>query len=183
MKIYLVRHGQTDRNKENRVQGRNGLPLNDVGKLQAKNLSEKLREIDFDYIYSSPQERAIQTAQIVCGKSPTVDERLNVFDLGTADGLKMQEVKTAQGGLIPDPEVYSGVEKIENFIARVYDFMDELSEKFNKEDVTVLISGHKCTIGCISAYYEGMPSDGNFLSLSSGNAEYKMFDTKVKIDI
>lgn len=177
MKIYLVRHGQTDRNKEHRVQGRNGLPLNDIGIQQAKNLSIKLNGIKFDYVYSSPQERAIQTAQIACGKNPIIDERLNVYDLGTADGLKTEEVKTTRGGLIPDPEIYSGVEPVEDYVARVFNFMDELSARFSKEDVTILISGHKCTTGCISAYFEGMPSDGNFLNLSSGNAEYKLFDT------
>lgn len=62
--IYVVRHGQTDINKEGRLQGRAGLPLNEHGIEQAKGLRGKLKDIKFDYIFSSPQERAIQTAEI-----------------------------------------------------------------------------------------------------------------------
>ena len=177
MIIYLIRHGQTDWNKERRVQGRNGLPLNDVGIQQAKDLSIKLKGVNFDYVFSSPQKRAIQTAQIASGQKPMIDERLNVFDLGTADGLKIEEVKTIKDGLIPDPNLYSGVEQPKHYIARIFDFMNELSARFNEKDVTILISGHKCTTGCIAAYFEGIPQDGNFLRLSSANGEYKMFDT------
>lgn len=176
MKIYLIRHGQTDMNKERRLQGRHGLPLNDVGKQQAKNLSEKLSGIKFDYVYSSPQERAIQTAQIACGKKPIIDKRLDVFDIGTAEGIRAEELKTVPGVFGPDPKVYSGVELNKDYIARVFNFMDELGKKFKNKDVTILISGHQCTVGCISAYFEGMPEDGNFLRLSSGNCEYKMFN-------
>ncbi len=180
MRIYLIRHGQTDLNKEHRVQGRNGLRLNSVGIQQAKNLSIKLKGIKFDYVYSSPQERAIQTANIASGCKPIEDKRLDVFDLGTADGLKVEEVKTVRGGLLPDPNIYSGVETPENYVDRVFDFMDELMGKFKDKDITVLICGHKCTTGCISAYIEGMPKDGNFLRLSSANGEYKILDTLSK---
>ncbi len=56
MKIYLIRHGQTDWNKERRVQGRNGLSLNEIGKAQAKELWLKLKGIKFDAVFSSPQK-------------------------------------------------------------------------------------------------------------------------------
>lgn len=86
--LYVIRHGETDVNKEGRVQGRNGLPLNNSGFQQAESLKEKIDGIQFNYIFSSPQERAVQTAEIATGMQACNDERLNVFDLGTADGLK-----------------------------------------------------------------------------------------------
>lgn len=82
--IYVVRHGQTDLNKEGRLQGRAGLPLNEQGIEQAKCLRDNLKDIKFDYIFSSPQERAIQTAEIATGIKVIIDERLDVFDLGEA---------------------------------------------------------------------------------------------------
>ena len=91
MNLYIVRHGQTRLNAEHRVQGRKGAPLNEVGIEQAKELNRKFREegIKFDYVYSSPQERAIKTAKIASGIENTediiVDDRLDVYDLGTAD--------------------------------------------------------------------------------------------------
>jgi uncharacterized phosphatase len=61
--IYVIRHGETDLNKENRLQGRLGLPLNEVGLNQAESLREDLQDVGFDFVFSSPQEKAIQTAK------------------------------------------------------------------------------------------------------------------------
>ena len=66
--IYVIRHGQTDLNKERRMQGRSGLPLNEIGIEQAERLRDELGGIKFDIVYSSPQERAIQTAEIATGQ-------------------------------------------------------------------------------------------------------------------
>lgn len=173
MTIYLIRHGQTDLNKEHRMQGRQGLPLNETGINQAKKVKEKLKNVKFDAVYSSPQERAITTATIVSGKNPIIDKRLDVYDLGSADTLKQEDVKMI--GLIPDPNIYSGVEKPEHYIKRINNFIDHLIKKYGNTDKTILVAGHKCTVGCISAYFVGMPDDGNFLKLSATNAEYKIF--------
>ncbi|MFE7062707.1 histidine phosphatase family protein [Sutcliffiella sp. NPDC057660] len=78
--IYVIRHGHTDLNKERKMQRKMGLPLNDFGIEQAKALKAKLQNIDFDFVFSSPQERAVQTAEIVTGKSVVLDDRLDVFD-------------------------------------------------------------------------------------------------------
>lgn len=84
--LYVIWHGETDLNKEGRLQRRDGLPLNGSRIEQARILSTKLENIHFDLIYSSPQERAIQTAKLTTGKHPIIDHRLDVFDLGEADG-------------------------------------------------------------------------------------------------
>ncbi len=170
--IYVVRHGQTNLNKEGRLQGRLGLPLNEAGIEQAKLLQEKLTGVSFDYVYSSPQERAIQTAEIATGKKVIVDDRLDVYDLGEADRLLKQEVKLA--GPIPDSTYYDGVEEIPKFVNRVFGFMQELETKYGKE-ATILISGHRCTTGCIGAYFEGIPKDRNIMRYSSQNGDYRIY--------
>ncbi|SDC66623.1 probable phosphoglycerate mutase [Shouchella lonarensis] len=71
--IYVIRHGQTDLNKEGRMQGRQGLPLNETGIEQAESLRDQLKHITFDSVYASPQERAIQTAEIATGTSAVID--------------------------------------------------------------------------------------------------------------
>ena len=171
--IYCVRHGQTDLNKEKRLQGRKGLPLNDEGIRQANHLKEKLKDIKFDYVFSSPQERAIQTAEIATGKKAIVDERLDVFDLGEADTLFTSEVKWA--GFIPDSHIYKGVEKPQIFVHRMFYFMNELKEKHGDRDVNILISGHRCTTGCIGAFFHGIPQDQNIIKYSSDNGDYKLY--------
>jgi probable phosphoglycerate mutase len=171
--IYVVRHGQTDLNKERRLQGRLGLPLNELGINQAELLRDKLKNIKFDYVFSSPQERAIQTAEIATGAKAIIDKRLDVFDLGEADGLKKSDVKMV--GVVPDTSVYKGVEEIKTYISRVFNFMNELEAKYSLKNVNILISGHRCTTGCIGAYFEGIPEDGNILRFSSDNGHYKEY--------
>src|ERR1044071_3382976 len=63
--LILIRHGQTDWNAENRVQGQANSPLNELGRLQAKELSEKLvfEHSDISAVYSSDLDRAYDTAK------------------------------------------------------------------------------------------------------------------------
>lgn len=172
--IYVVRHGQTDLNKERKMQGRMGLPLNDIGIYQAKALREKLQSIKFDYVFSSPQERAVQTAEIVTGVRAVLDDRLEVFDLGEADRLYINEVKMA--GPLPDSSVYQGVEEPSTFVKRVFSFMKEIENQYGNQELNILIAGHRCTTGCIGAYFEGLPNDGNILKFSSSTGDYKTFE-------
>jgi uncharacterized phosphatase len=172
--IYVIRHGQTDLNKERKMQGRLGLPLNEFGIEQAKALKGSLQNIDFHLVYSSPQERAVQTAEIVTGKHAALDDRLDVFDLGEADRLHINEVKMA--GPLPDSSVYQGVEEPNRFVQRVFSFMKELENQYGKKELNILISGHRCTTGCIGAFFKGIPTDGNLLRFSSDTGDYKTFN-------
>ncbi|WP_173108114.1 histidine phosphatase family protein [Bacillus sp. KH172YL63] len=174
--IYVIRHGQTDLNQEGRLQGRRGRPLNEAGMIQAQNAKEALCDIHFDYVFSSPQERAVQTAEIISGKEVKVDERLDVFDLGEADGLLKTEVKMS--GYLPDQSVYEGIENKEDFMGRIFSFMDELQGSLASKDVNILISGHRCTTGGIGAYFKGIPTDLNILQYSSNNGEFKTYRFK-----
>ncbi|QOR64959.1 histidine phosphatase family protein [Cytobacillus suaedae] len=171
--IYVIRHGQTDLNKERKMQGRMGLPLNDFGIGQAKDLRDKLQNIKFDFVFSSPQERAVQSAEIVTGVHAIIDDRLDVFDLGEADRIYISEVRMA--GQLPDSSFYKGVEEPSTFVNRVFSFMKELEHRFGKQELNILISGHRCTTGCIGAYFEGLPKDGNLLKFSSETGDFKTF--------
>ncbi|WBL13154.1 histidine phosphatase family protein [Sutcliffiella sp. NC1] len=172
--IYVVRHGQTDLNKDRRMQGRMGLPLNEYGIEQANTLKEKLQNINFDLVFTSPQERAVKTAEILAGKQAVLDDRLNVFDLGEADRLHISEVKMS--GPLPDPSIYKGVEEPNSFVKRVFSFMKELENQNGMKKLNILIAGHRCTTGCIGAYFEGIPADGNILKFSSDTGDYKTYN-------
>src|SRR5690348_12216267 len=77
--LYIVRHGQTDWNVERRIQGNSDIPLNEVGRAQAAELKEKLKDIEFAFYFSSDLQRAVETARLVSGKQPMVlqqDKRL-----------------------------------------------------------------------------------------------------------
>lgn len=145
--------------------------------MQAETLRELLSGVEFDEVISSPQQRAIQTAEIASGIEPKSDNRIDVFDLGTADGLLTSEVKLAKGGLIPGPQLYAGVEKVSDYLKRIASFVKELTAKYSeKPEANVLVCGHKCTTGAISAFVEGMPEDKNFLKLACPNGTFKVLD-------
>ena len=79
MKIYLVRHGQTNLNKDKRMQGLTDEPLNEVGILQAHETAALVENVDFDAVYASPLDRAITTGAIVgrvAKEQVIIDKRL-----------------------------------------------------------------------------------------------------------
>ena len=65
--IYIFRHGETDSNIEHRMQGWLDVPLNANGVAQARALAQKLADVRFDVVYSSPSSRALDTARAVVG--------------------------------------------------------------------------------------------------------------------
>lgn len=178
MNIYIVRHGQTKLNAERKVQARKGEPLNEIGIKQANELKDKFEKekVNFDLVFSSPQERAIQTAEIVSKKKAIIDNRLDVYDLGTADRMLISEIKMT--GIVPDISIYDGVENVSDYKKRILSFINEIIEKYKNEDVNILIAGHKCTTGMISAYFEKFEVNSiydDFLKLASKNGEYKKY--------
>ncbi len=96
MKVTLVRHGETDWNKVGRMQGRLDIDLNLTGIRQAHYCMKKLQNYQFDAIYSSPQRRAFQTAEIIntAFDLPIItSENLQEIDLGTWQGCTWREIQ------------------------------------------------------------------------------------------
>lgn len=98
VEVVVLRHGQTDWNAQQRWQGRTDVPLNDVGRRQAEQAGISLAADDgmFDAILSSPQVRALETAQIVASHWPEAqigtDERLAEFSAGCFEGRTRAEI-------------------------------------------------------------------------------------------
>jgi probable phosphoglycerate mutase len=158
------------------MQGRKGLPLNITGVKQAEESARIFADVRFDAVYSSPQPRAVQTAQIIARtKNIVTDGRLDVFDVGEADNLIIDENMPLLYGLVPDPSYYRGVESPDAFLKRVYSFMDELLGKYRGKDAKVLLAGHKCTTGAIECYFNGLPENGDFFALSVKNGKVKIY--------
>ena len=87
--IYIVRHGQTEKNRVRILQGRSDIPLNEEGKNQAGCVRDWFQSqgITFDMIYSSPLQRAIETANIITDNCPVrIDQRLIEMDYGPYEG-------------------------------------------------------------------------------------------------
>lgn len=103
MILYLVRHGETDHNRNSLALGRADVPLNDRGIAQASRLGEALAGEPIAAVYSSPLTRALQTAEAVASHRDVrvqVKPGLIEMDIGEADGLTFPEVRQRFPGLL-----------------------------------------------------------------------------------
>jgi len=96
MKLILIRHGETEWNKQRRIQGcRSDTRLSQKGLEQADRLAAALRKERIDAIYASPMKRASETAQIIaeaCKLQVHVFNELREIDAGELDGLFEREL-------------------------------------------------------------------------------------------
>ena len=150
MKLYITRHGETKRNKEQRVLGRTDDPLSEKGLAQAAELAEKMKDIDIDMIFVSPLSRARQTAQAVAdvkGLTPIVDERLIETNFGDYEGVdrwceEYQNAKRDHFKRYPNGESYF------DMAYRIYNFLFEIRDKYPDKKVLVVSHGGVCRIIC-----------------------------------
>src|SRR3712207_5307832 len=97
--LLLVRHGETDWNRDHKWQGHTGPPLNEVGRRQATELAEQVTDVDV--IYSSDTIRAKETAEIIAarlGLAVETDSRLREVDFGRWESLTRQQINDRFGG-------------------------------------------------------------------------------------
>ena len=143
--ILLVRHGETDWNRERRIQGHTDVPLNDEGRRQARALAADLHGEHVDAFYSSDLARAVETAAIVAGtRSLAVTEvgGLRERHFGTWEGLS--DVEAAER--FPEAtretwEVWGDGESREEMTERVLTALDAIAASHPNETVVVVTHG------------------------------------------
>ncbi|NQT22396.1 MAG: histidine phosphatase family protein [Candidatus Omnitrophica bacterium] len=94
--LILVRHGKTDWNKSNRIQGTTDIPLNEEGRHDAMRIADELTEFKIKAVYSSCLLRSSETAKIIAEKhklSPKKMKDLNELHQGLWQGLCVSDVK------------------------------------------------------------------------------------------
>ena len=93
--IYLVRHGQTDWNIENRIQGQLDMPLNETGRNEARVCAKQLSSFKIDQIIASDLSRTKETASIInesLSLPISFDSRLREVDCGDLQGVIAKEI-------------------------------------------------------------------------------------------
>ena len=153
-KFILIRHGQTDMNKDQLYYGRLDVPINETGKEQAENTRKNLieLEIDYDKIYSSPMKRAYETAEIVNYKNLEIekDDELREMDFGIFEGLSYKEIikkyPEEMEKLKKDWKTYSYVTGENPFMLqkRALKFLEKIDK--NKNNMVVTHWGIICTL-------------------------------------
>lgn len=150
--LYLIRHGQTDWNLMNKIQGQYDVPLNDIGRGQAINVTDKLSRLKLEYIISSDLSRASETAQIIGNKlniRVDYDARLREYDFGILTGMtrNMLDPKSEQA-FFANP-TYFNAESFNDAFVRVGNFLEYVD--FNKN---ILVVTHGGVINFALCYLE-----------------------------
>ena len=102
--IIFIRHGETEWNSQQRMQGHSNSDLSSVGQAQIQALGQWMKNVPFDHIYSSDSLRAKQTAEAITqfsGHELQFDQRLREKNLGVFEGLTSEEARERH------PEVFS----------------------------------------------------------------------------
>ncbi len=135
MKLYLIRHGETDWNKMRRLQGRSNVSLNEHGRELARLTKEGLKDIPFDAAYTSPLDRAAETGKIILeGRNLPLhkDWRLAEADFGKYEGIREQELRQRNDPFMKffdDPENFhktGGAEDHKDVMDRAEDFLENV---------------------------------------------------------
>ncbi len=156
MKIYITRHGETQWNKEGRMQGWSNSDLTEKGRDNAKKLGESLKHIDFDCIYCSPLGRAIETANQIKGHKDIpiiINEDLKEMGFGAWEGVEHAKIeeshKELQYNFWNKPQLYEPLdgESYQMLIDRVKNALNYIVSNACGENI--LIVAHAAVIKAI----------------------------------
>ena len=173
MKVYIVRHGEVPHNALKQYNNENQ-DLNENGIRQANELKEKIKNINYDIIISSPLLRAKHTAQIinVNNKKILINDKLKERDPGDLSGKPLTVTNRDEYWNYNTTIRYGTSENIREFFKRIYNFLEDLK----KEDYeSVLIVAHSGVSKAFNGYFEGI-KDGMFLDRGLRNCEIKEYE-------
>jgi probable phosphomutase (TIGR03848 family) len=182
--LLLIRHGETDYVKLGKMAGRTpGVHLNDKGLLEASDLSEFLKLIPIASIYSSPMERAVETATPlakVTGLKINITAGLLETDIGDWKGLelkkagKLPEWKIVQNS--PSRFRFPGGESFQEEQTRLVNAVEKIINSHKPEELVAAVS-HADPIKLIISFYLGMPLDHfQRLACSTGSVSILKLD-------
>jgi broad specificity phosphatase PhoE len=184
-KIYLIRHGETEWNKEGRSQGcSNDIPLSEVGIKQADAIADRLKNENIDLFFSSSLRRAYQTAKTIAfyhNNEVIMHKEFMEISFGAWEGLKFDEIKEKYIDVYkiwrdtPHIAKVPGAESILEIRERS---MTKLMEILNAEkDKNILVVSHGITIKVLIASIMGIDL-ANLHKIRQDNTALNIFEYK-----
>ncbi|MBE5813237.1 MAG: histidine phosphatase family protein [Clostridiales bacterium] len=176
MKIYAIRHGETDWNVEKRAQGQTDIELNENGIKQAVAAKELVQQLNPDVIISSPLKRAHKTAEIVAdGKIKIIlEDRLKERCFGDFEGTEIATMPWEEFYHCEKNLSNGNMETVLDLLKRVKNVLTEIKEKYS--DKTVLIVTHGGTLRAINACINGIPESKTLAGQGFKNCEIREFN-------
>lgn len=163
MRIYIVRHGETNANKDGYLQGWSNDPLNENGRRLAEITGRGMKGIHFDCCISSPLIRAKETAEIILKESendtPVIfDDRIKEINFGIFERTDIRDERIIR--FLQEPIVdyrFSGGERIVDVMQRTQGFLKELV--LRDDDKIYLVSTHGCALRAMLNFLYEDPSN------------------------
>ena len=174
--IYVIRHGETEWNKENRLMGKYDISLNLTGIRQAYNLEKTLSNINLDFIISSPLKRAASTTKII-NKNRQIpiiyDERLEERNFGELRGLNPTTLNYRDyWDYFENKQMLYG-EDMKTFFKRVYLALDDIVKNYGNMNVLLVVHyGVSIPIEC---YFNNFIPKGPLTLLGLRNCEIRAY--------
>ena len=168
---FLVRHGETDWNNENRVQGYSDTNLNETGIQQARATADFLMDKDIDLIVSSDLARAKETAEIIAKATGTeifFDKSLREINFGSLEGMFIPEVNEQYGSFLERPYQELGGETFEEVEERAMKALR--NHRKDHEHKNVVIVSHGALLGLVMKNIKKI-DHAQSTGLNIGNAE------------
>ena len=148
--IFLVRHGQDADNEQRILNGRRDTELTELGREQARQVAEKLKDNNIQVIYASPLKWAYETARIIAtalGIDEVIsDEHLMEREFGILTGKPIADIsKYTDKILLTDRVTYfleaEGVEDFPALIQRAKKILEEVNERHNNKNILIVTHG------------------------------------------
>jgi len=146
--IIFLRHGQAENNTKKILAGRSpGVNLTEIGIKQAEQAGKMLESLNISAIYSSPIDRALQTAEIVskyCDLEPIIDNRLIELDMGKFTNMPYEEIFAKHGNVFlkfyegSEEVSENGVETFANVQKRIFDMVNFVINKHKNENIVLV---------------------------------------------
>ncbi len=178
MKIYSTRHGQTDWNKLDVIQGATDIELNETGIAQADELAERVAALgDVGIIIASPMKRAYRTASAVAERTglPIVtDERLREWDYGRYEKMPRYTENFPEDKVSFARRMGGTGESLLELVHRVYSALDDIISRYADKNVLIVSHGGVCRI--IETYFHEMTTE-QFLGWFMGNCQIIEYNT------
>ncbi|MBI5969174.1 MAG: histidine phosphatase family protein [Deltaproteobacteria bacterium] len=181
-RVYLVRHGTTDWNKEEIFRGRVDCQLNETGQAEASALAAYFRDVPREVIYSSPLSRATETARAIAGARSLQVISAPAFidiDFGEWHGIPLKEVKEKYAELYrlwreqPQKVTFPGGENLAKVRARAWQgLMRMLQENPEK---TILIVSHRVITKVLICAILGL-DDSHFWQIKQDTTAVNCFE-------
>ena len=180
MKLYVIRHGQTNWNLKGIIQGQKDIELNDKGINEARKAKDEFNSLKIDLIMCSPLKRAKETAKIL-----NTDKNINII-------YKSELIERGLGDfegescITEEDDIYNyhmnktirNIEPVVDLCNRVNELIDEIKNKYKGKNI--LLVTHSGTARAIERYFYGIDENGDLQPENLKNCEIREYEIMEK---